>query len=157
MAKTALPYSRNNLSVLGKARKAARYFDIGASEDEVALWFGVSTVTIGNWMKLLSINPGLIAEVERGTVSASAAIQVADNPKAQQTLIQKARAGATSKPGRPKGKAVTARPNRTAVRKMYDQLTNEGTSQAQKAMAQALGWVLGVVSNEDFISRVSGS
>jgi ParB family chromosome partitioning protein len=139
-------------TVLAKARKAARHFDMGATTEEVANSFGVSTTTLDNWQKLLLVKPALLEEVEKGNVSAHQAIKAVGNPKAQESLVKSAKAGTPLKRGRSQGSA--AHPSKKAIKKVYDQLQKTAQVGPKKVlvpvMAMTLGWVLGVVSEEDF-------
>lgn len=144
-------------TVLSKARKAARHFDMGADKGEVANAFGVSTVTIDNWLKLLSADPALIAEVEKGNISASAATEVAGKPKAQKALLARAQKGEGKK--RERIASTSARPGQATIRKALVELRKQCRVKdpplAKMAMATALGWVLGAVSEDEFQAFIS--
>lgn len=67
------------------AQKAQRLIGYGRSITEVARVFGVSEQTIRNWQSLLTdLAPEVVAKVVAGEVTASAALQLASVPKADQ-------------------------------------------------------------------------
>jgi ParB family chromosome partitioning protein len=67
-----------------RARKAQRFLDLGASEDECAVAFGVSRPTIRNWLSLLDLGPAARSAMEDGKISPTAASQIAKLPKEKQ-------------------------------------------------------------------------
>jgi ParB family chromosome partitioning protein len=85
---------RQDDSVLGRARKCARFITMGRSEKDAANRFGVGTQTIRLWLEMLSgCTPDVLAEVEAGRLSASAAIQMSKLSRDRQdAMMQEARA-----------------------------------------------------------------
>jgi len=71
-------------NVLAKARQAERLLNMGQTEEEVALRFGVSGQAIRNWRKLLDLAAELKKAVEAGKIAPSAALELAKLPKAEQ-------------------------------------------------------------------------
>jgi ParB/RepB/Spo0J family partition protein len=62
--------------VMAKAIKVQRYLNMGHTEDEAAIQFGVSTTSIDNWLKLLELAPAVKEAVAAGKIRASAAQQL---------------------------------------------------------------------------------
>jgi ParB family chromosome partitioning protein len=67
---------RQNDSFLGKAKKAEKMRDYNATEDEIAITFGVSAQTINNWKKLLELDERVLKLVEKEHLSPSAALKL---------------------------------------------------------------------------------
>ena len=66
--------NRTDDGPLARAEKMNRYMSMGRTEDEAAVAFGVNVQTINTWLKLLDLSVKLRRAVERGQVSASAAV-----------------------------------------------------------------------------------
>lgn len=69
---------------LGKARKAQRYQNMGASVDDIAVAFGVERQTVELWLRLLDCDDKVLAAVEAGRLSASAAVSMHSLRREQQ-------------------------------------------------------------------------
>ena len=67
-----------------RARKASDLIGMGHSRADVANMFGVSKQAIGNWLSLVTLHRSVQKAVERGELSASAAIELRDVPKGEQ-------------------------------------------------------------------------
>lgn len=67
-----------------KARKVARMNERGVSDEDCALYFGVSRVAIAQWKKLLLLSKKVQKLVDDGKVSATAAAKLADLEKGEQ-------------------------------------------------------------------------
>jgi len=71
--------------VVELANKAKRLIDLGRSEKEAAISFGVTEKTISNWMKLHDCAPEVIAAVRAGRVGAhDAALKISTLPRDKQ-------------------------------------------------------------------------
>ncbi len=66
------------------ARNAQRMLDLGATEGEVSIAFGVTLPTLADWLSLLDLAGPVRTAVDRGEVSASAAAVLATLPAAEQ-------------------------------------------------------------------------
>ncbi len=75
---------RVNDGALTNARNAQRMLDMGATEQEIAIAFGVKTGAIKEWLTLLGLAPKVRTAVEKGVLSASAAVGLAKLPKEEQ-------------------------------------------------------------------------
>lgn len=69
---------------MARARKAQRYLDMGASEEEVCNAFGVRPMTLQAWTTLLDLAPQVRKAVDAGELSASAAATLAGQSNEQQ-------------------------------------------------------------------------
>lgn len=67
-----------------KAEKLRKYMDMGYTEDDAAVAFGVTTRSIKNWKKLLDLDPVVKKAVETEQISASAAAALADLSRDEQ-------------------------------------------------------------------------
>lgn len=83
---------------LQKATKCARYMDMGRSEEDASIQFGVSVSTIRAWLRLLDCSSGVIEAVEAGRLTATAAGKLAKLPREEQ---EKALGELTDSPGKP--------------------------------------------------------
>lgn len=124
------------------AKHAQQMLDKGADMPTVALAFGVSVQSVGDWLKLLDVAPEVAAELEKGMLTANAAIELSGVPMAEQVkILQKVRDEAMpargSKPGKVSTSAVTA-----AVR---DAKTQNGTgAKLKKTPSERIKAVCGV-------------
>jgi ParB family chromosome partitioning protein len=104
--------NRQDDTPLGRAEKANRLLNMGRSEDEVAVAFGVSTQCVGNWIKILSTCAPVRKAVESGKIAAQAAIEMAGLPvEEQKTLLEEAVKAGTN------GKRVSAKSIKDKVAK----------------------------------------
>lgn len=110
---------------LTKARKLQRFLELGNSDKDAALAFGVTTTTIRNWKKLLNLAPEVQEAVESGQLSASAAAEVSDLPREDQVkVIEEVKAKVQAEPGPAADAEKTARSAK---------LTTEVATQARRA------------------------
>lgn len=70
--------------MLNKANKAKKMLDMGATIDEVAINFGVTTKAIRNWMALNDLDNNVRAAVLEGRMTSSAALELAPLHRADQ-------------------------------------------------------------------------
>lgn len=69
--------NRQDDNVIQKAENVARYLDMGRSEAEAAITFGVTKTTIKAWLSVLETIPAVRRAVEQGLLSATAAAKLA--------------------------------------------------------------------------------
>lgn len=67
-----------------KANKLSRYLDLGRSEDEACIAFGVSRATIRTWLAILNLDTSVQRAIDTGKVSPSAAAQLGSLPREEQ-------------------------------------------------------------------------
>ena len=90
---------RRDDSVLVKAKKAVRMLDLTGSKDEVCVAFGKTAQTINAWIRLVNAVTAIHEAIEAGTISATAAIELAGLPRDEQAdALTRAIDGAGSKP-----------------------------------------------------------
>lgn len=109
---------------LVKARKAQRLRDLGRTDAEIAIAFGVTPKTIQNWAKMDGLSLPVKQAVEAGKLDASAAVHLHDLPVVQQRAqldelieqagnkrptIQLTKAATNARRGRPAGVAPSRR------------------------------------------------
>lgn len=131
-----------------KARKAARVLGFGHSVADVALMFGVSKVTIGQWTKFGELDPKVTAMVDAGALSFSAAVQLHPlNPTEQVTKAKELTASGPPTVAATKAKVAGAVPTptkRTILTKgQLRKLTADGSFLAEHPVARALLQVMG--------------
>jgi ParB family chromosome partitioning protein len=66
---------RRDDSPLAKAEKLQRYLNMGKSEEEATVVFGVTVQSVHNWLKLLELSAAVKKAVDTGKISANAAVQ----------------------------------------------------------------------------------
>lgn len=89
---------RRDDGVLVKAKKAVRMLDLTGSKDEVCIAFGKTAQTINAWIRLVNAVTEIHDAVEAGTISATAAIELAGLPRGEQVeALTRAIEGAGSK------------------------------------------------------------
>lgn len=71
-------------SVVVKAKKVARYLAMGRTEEDAAIRFGVSVSTIQNRLSFLELDLGVRGLVEKGALSATRALELAELPRHEQ-------------------------------------------------------------------------
>lgn len=97
---------RTDDSPLAKARKAQRLLRHGETETRAALMFGVEVPTLRSWLRLLDCDDTVLAAVEAGNLTSSAALPLAQLPRAdQREELASAMAGGR----KPTAKETTAR------------------------------------------------
>jgi ParB family chromosome partitioning protein len=84
--------------ILLNARNAQRMLDMGASEEVVAVSFGVGPQTIKAWLALLGLAPDVIKAVEGGTISPTAAVALGKISRAEQSKKLKELTAGGAKP-----------------------------------------------------------
>jgi ParB family chromosome partitioning protein len=75
---------RQDDTVMVKAKKAVRMLDLTGSKDEVCVAFGKTAQTINSWIRLVNAVTEIHEAVEAGTISATAAIELAGLPRDEQ-------------------------------------------------------------------------
>jgi ParB family transcriptional regulator, chromosome partitioning protein len=148
----SLNENRQDDSILDRAMKAQRLLNMGATKDEVRVYFGLTSVAaVARWLKLLETPECVKNAVAKGRLSADAALQfhgVADKEAGEklQALVAAAPASAAERP-----KRVTARRAAQAVGKGKAKMKSR--SEIEKRLeeprlapdyAAALRWVLGI-------------
>lgn len=142
---------RQQDSVVVRAQKANRMLDMGRSEEEVAVMFGVSVQTIKLNLSLLSLEPELLSAVKSGKIAASEALKMAGRgAEAQKRVAEEARKAPPKKPGRKKG-SVNAIPKRQVIQAKIDEV-----KALSPLAAVALGWAIGLVDEDYFMRALNG-
>ena len=142
---------RSDDSPMAKARKTARYMEMGHSEAQAALIFGVDEITIKGWMKLMDLAPAVQKLVDQGVVSASAAAKLAnlshDDQKKQIEELLKSGKKVTAKKVERKKKQKSGddeayeAPGRRVIRKVLER--NETAQLLSEDFVRALRWTIG--------------
>ena len=76
--------NRQDDTPLTRANKAQRLLNMGKTENEVAVAFGVSNQTVKNWLKLQGLSLSERHAVECGVITATAASELSELPKEKQ-------------------------------------------------------------------------
>lgn len=93
-------------SPINNAHNAQRMLDMGASETECAIAFGVSEQTIKEWTTLLDLHPDVQSQVHSGELSQNAGLSLAELPQSEQpTILSEIRAAGQA----PSGERVASR------------------------------------------------
>jgi len=75
---------RQGDGILAKAEKCKRYLDMGRTEKEAAIVFGVTVQTIKNWMEIIGLSAAVKKAVDSGIISATAAAKLSGLSPAEQ-------------------------------------------------------------------------
>lgn len=100
---------RQNNDALTNARNLERFINMGGTEKEAAVYFGVTTQTISNWLKVACASVEEQKAIADGAMSAQDVVKQASKPRVERVqAVKKAQeakaAGAPPKKrGRPKG------------------------------------------------------
>jgi ParB family chromosome partitioning protein len=139
--------ARQDDTPLGRANKCARYLNMGRSEEEAAVTFGVTKHCVQAWMRLLQCAAPVRKAVEEGKLAASAAAKLADLPADEQVstldgLLEEAKSNGHKRPTARKVAKKTGKTSaKTKSRKeILAKLEEPGLSVGFK---HALQWVLG--------------
>jgi ParB family chromosome partitioning protein len=76
---------RTNDDLVEKATKVQKMLDMGSSSEEICIAFGIGAQTVKNWLKILDLSAPVKTAIRAGQVSASAAMELVDLPKEEQT------------------------------------------------------------------------
>jgi ParB family transcriptional regulator, chromosome partitioning protein len=151
---------RRNDSVTAKAEKCHKFLNMGRTVQEAAVRFGVSTETIKNWEKLVGLSGAVRKAVDEGSVSTTAAIQLAVLGSAEQeaalgellaadkptvTAAKKAAQGQAAEPTRRMRSKKEIEDRREQVRREW--ITNRHDA-ANAACLNLLNWVLNIDEDE---------
>lgn len=131
---------------LAKAKKAAKLMNMGKSEEEVAIAFGVTPQAVTQWLKLLECSGPVQKAVERGQLSASAASKLSrldgqEQTKALDELLTEAKATGKRPTAQKVAKAAGQKAARMRSRKEILQRLEE--KRLPEMYRKALLWVLG--------------
>ena len=138
---------RQQDALIVRAQKAQRMIDMGRTEEEVAVMFGVGLQTIKDNLGLLGLEPELLSAVKSRKISASKALEMAGRgAEAQKRVAEEARK-APKTPGR-KRNTIHTIPKRKVIDRKIDEV--KGVS---PIAAAALGWAIGKC-DEDYFMRV---
>jgi ParB family chromosome partitioning protein len=143
---------RRDDDLMTKAKKAQRLLDLGKTDEEVEIDFGITRQTLRGWQNLLEASPVVQKAVAAGDVSASAAAVIAKLPRADQAAkLAELKAGAPIK-GKRAGKVSTSqargkvKPSRPSARDIELVL-----KWVHPEKAKLLQWVLGHIdANQAF-------
>jgi ParB family chromosome partitioning protein len=142
-------------SPMAKANKLRRMLDLGKSEDEAAIAFGVSKVAVKQWLKLLDLSAYVRNKVDRAEISASAAAKFADlshdeQEKAVDKLIKETGGKATTKKATTAGKKAKGNenaydiPGKRIIKKVIENAKLDGNADVlSEDQVKILRWVIG--------------
>jgi ParB family chromosome partitioning protein len=143
---------------LTKAKKLKRFLDIGGTEEDAVVMFGVTKVSLKNWLSLLDLDSKVQHMVSDGKLSASAAgdlskLERKDQVEEAQRLIA---AGTTTtadvkrtvakKRGRSRAEEDGLKPpGKVAIRKVID-LCNDGGADIDDMVLKTMRWINGEIA-----------
>lgn len=151
---------RLNDTPLERAKKASRLRDLGRSEEEIALTFGVSKAAVTKWLKVLDLPAAVREEVEAGHISAEAALKLRDEEPEKAVAAVKAAvavADEVEKEGRKQRKKSPGGKRRAVAKALKDDGVEKPRMKSRKQIeerlalphlppdyANALKWTLGM-------------
>lgn len=144
---------RQNDSPIAKAEKCKKFLDMGRTEQEAAIIFGVTPQTIKNWMEIVGLCAFVKKAVDRDLISATAAaklsgLSLADQKEAAEDLIE-----AAEKAGKKRatiGKAAAKAGKKPGLRKKKEIKEMLDILDEPWAIA-TLKWVLGERKNIEIV------
>lgn len=146
---------REDDTPMAKAEKAQRMLDLGKTEDDVAVAFGVTKVAVKQWLKLLELSAYVRKLVDKRAISASAAAKFADlghdeQKEAVDKLLAESGGKATTKKAKTAAKkkakgdeAAYDAPGKRMIRKVL--INNESDEALDEGQTKILKWVLGEI------------
>ena len=147
--------NREDDGILAKAIKAARMLDMWGDLDGVCTAFGRGRGTLNLWLKLARAIPAVHNAINEGRLSASAGIEIAQLPRAEQDAALEARLDAKAAPASASTSIdpVTKAPRQAqpGVKRSWVQKTFE--TEAFKALAEeqqaVLRWIATGEASDD--------
>lgn len=151
---------RKGDDIITKAEKAKRLSDMGKSDGDIARAFGVSSVSVKTWLRVLDLAPAVRAAIRKGEITASDAVkELADLERDEQIkLLEKLKnSGSTLR-----GKKTTAgdgeanKPKKTSavsrLRLLYrDENALETLTGRERAI---IDWIFGTASDGDLVEKL---
>jgi len=141
--------NRKDDTPLSRAQKAQKLLNMGATEEETAIAFGVTVQSVRGWGKLLECSAPVRKAVESGRISASAATKLVGLPREKQAEALDAALTEPSKPGKKNGRPTARRVAQIAgkpearMRSRREIMTRLETPKLHPIYREALQWVLG--------------
>lgn len=138
--------NRINDGPVARARKAQRLLDYGATEEDVANEFGISTQSVKNLLSILELSPNVQKAIEERKLGYTAAITLSDlsQEDQDQTLGAMLATGNTG--------VEEAQRQRRARRKKQNGAAADASPRAKKVPAKVLRKV---AENEEFTATLS--
>jgi ParB family chromosome partitioning protein len=146
---------RQEDDAIGRARKVQRLINLGGTEEDAAVAFGVTTQTIRNWLKMLNAGPEVLDAAKSGKIGATAAREIAALPKPKQAEALKRATADGKKPTVRQTKAATngeTKPERKRMRGRAEielVICNRTQELKQFSAMDVLRWVLGSIEIEE--------
>jgi ParB family chromosome partitioning protein len=140
---------------MAKANKLRRMLDLGKSEDDAAVAFGVSKVAVKQWLKLLDLSAYVKNKVDKAEISASAAAKFADlshdeQKEAVDKLIGSTGGKATAKKASTASKKAKGNdnaydlPGKRTIKKVIENAKLENNADVlSEDQVKILRWVIG--------------
>lgn len=165
-----IPQRAENLTVMGvmvslneqrqadgmvrRARKLERMLQMGATDDDAAIAFGVTKVTIRNWKKLLDCAPEVLKAVENNELPASAAADLSvltreDQAKKLEELRKEAGEGnkitttQTTRVRRQSTNSSAATPYKAPRKPVLKAIVAQEASGVDETVLETIKWMLG--------------
>ena len=144
---------RRNDELLVKIEKATRLMDMGKSEDEVAIAFGVSRTTVDTWLAVQDLAEPVRKAIETGEISVTAAASLARFSREEQIERYRQIKAEGGKPSVRRLREVAKEAPTTRLRlksrkeieaRLQTLPDEEKRSDFERGFALALGWVQGI-------------
>jgi ParB family chromosome partitioning protein len=144
--------NRQNDDILAKIDKAGRMLDMGKTEDDIAIAFGVQVQTIKIWLKLLDVCDAVRKAVDAGQISPSAAAKLAGLNRDEQistlkTLIESGQATTAQATAHVRavktGKETTAAPSKRLIKKMIEYVKANDDERLSEDFLKGVRWAIG--------------
>lgn len=136
---------RQGDSPIDKAKKCAKYMNMGRTDKDAAIQFGVSVQTITSWMKILELSAPVKKAIDDGIIDATAAAELhglkAEEQKTQLDKLIAEHGGKKKKISQTKVKKAIGKGNKIA--RSYKEIRGAADASHIEAEKDALLWVLG--------------
>lgn len=140
-----------------KAQKLQRYLNLGRSLEDASRAFGVKISTLQNWLSVLKLAPELQDQVNDGTLSVSAAVDLSqmEEPEQKEVAEEVKKAKAEGKNPKVVAKAASRRvakttkfaksPGRRLIKKLISYPVDDRTKFVSEDFVKGAAWAAGQI------------
>jgi len=148
--------AREEDSLMVRARKAKRLCDRGYTVAQVAVHSATSAQTVRNWLKVIELPKVLQTEIDKGSVTMTAALKLgkAEDPKA--ALVEHKEAQETKAATKPEGSRGKPTRPKKPVKKWQAAMAEDDEGPLGMQAFLMLKWLLGQTETETACDEIEG-